>query len=346
MTIQPRPHRGSVRALLATSFLVVSTMAETSDAAPRPFKLFVDGGATLPRWSPSGDHLAGTLAGDVHVWDRHGKQKAHFAEASAFAWSPDGGRIAVALGSDASRVITARPDGSDQKAVATLKAPPSTIAWAAPGTLVVSWFDEQGKGQLGRIAAAGGALTSLGAGEWVTAGPGERIAFIRDAGRAGSREVVVARADGGDAKAVATAPAAELQALMAGPRFSPDGGFIAWVGNDAANSAVSWLCVVDLHKPGTVARLHAVGEAPFDWSPDGKEIAVTDAPAANQTQPPLVAVKASGGVIRKLATGDTSRCKVWQPAWSKQGVVALHVCTAADESPGPAALRLYPSSGG
>lgn len=327
-----------------TVFLLLAMAMPCAPArAAGPYQVVVEGGATVPRWSPAGGMFACYVAGNVLVCDRTGKQLARLQEVEAFSWSPDGSRIAGTVGLPATRVFTAKPDGSDYRILTKPVAEISAVEWASRDAIIVSYTGATGeKSALGHILATGGDISRMGAGYGVSAEPGGHLAFVRDAKEGGFTQIVAAKTDGSSPTVLTTQPREVLEGMTSGPLWSPDGKWLAYVGNDPSKRGAAWLNLVDAQRPGAPARrLLQVSEVPFAWSPDSREIAVTALPATEKGQASLVAVDIAGGATRPLVSPDPGRCRPWWPAWSKDGLLVLHECTTADDMPGQMSLRLY-----
>jgi dipeptidyl aminopeptidase/acylaminoacyl peptidase len=116
------------------------------------------------------------------------------------------------------------------------------------------------------------------------------------------------------------------------PRWSPDGKSIAYLarGADAASGVQLWLIEGEGGTPRQLTRLAGSGVSDFEWSPDGRTIAIAaatrgrDADTTVRTQIHLLSPR--DGALRQLTrSSGTIIVHLWDPdanlAWSPDGRV-------------------------
>jgi Tol biopolymer transport system component len=318
-------------------------LVTASPSHPRP-RVIAKGQGTNPKWSPDGRWLAYTRAEGLHVvtasgtqvqliltkddyeWSPQGDSIAWTdgqlrvtdiatgiettvvtkSNVSGFAWSPDGGELAVASfdpggptrGFD---VVDVAAGTRRTVAFAPADDPPGVnpllfAGWQPDGNAVLVWVDEYGSGSIAQdgldlwlIPLDGSAPHNLGQTlvkrSWIRWSPdGTRLAIVRSKGRdvISERAVAICTSDG------SCTPITGPDVLAFDPSWSPDGRKLAYVrepagqqpvmrGNDhpdwAARYATRRLWVADADganaEPMTTA---AGGVASPSWSADGKQI--------------------------------------------------------------------------
>jgi dipeptidyl aminopeptidase/acylaminoacyl peptidase len=188
----------------------------------------------------------------------------------AAALSPDGGRIALALGAEAqsSAISVLDLDSMERRTLSGMAA--STLAWMPDGRslLVAAAAPDGVSNWIWRLPVGGGLPEPVLKGEeyWdhPSASPdGSRIAAVRRS-RTGS-ELLIHDLQGGGHRSLAE------KVSIVTPRWSPDGRFLAWGGawrpDDLASGGV-WVCPV---QGGTARRLTAEGTWPV-WDADGEHV--------------------------------------------------------------------------
>jgi len=205
-----------------------------------------------PEWSPRGNRLALMLdsaTGETTrliVLDRTGRHR-HVIERNALPfqvpqWSPDGTRIAylTASGRDAAPAIAViRPDGSGRRVVRRgVLDQPDALSWSPDGR---------------RIAYLG-----------LAASDPDRSAIL------------VANADGTEARAVAGPAAASANAAVGNLRWAPSGrqiAFLRWVRGADGGLAYSELVVAEGQSRDERVLVHTTYVRALAWSPDGRWLA-------------------------------------------------------------------------
>jgi Tol biopolymer transport system component/DNA-binding winged helix-turn-helix (wHTH) protein len=187
------------------------------------------------------------------------------------ALSPDGKRIAIALGRAAQSPAVSLLDLDDMKRQALSGMAATDVAWMPDGEelLVAAPAPDGTSHWVWRLPLSGGLPQPVlrGTESWHAPRPspdGTWIAAVRRA-PAGPEELVVQPIDGGHLRTVARRPA------IAAPRWSPDGKWLAWSGGwrpDEIGSGGVWICPVE---GGDPRQLTVDGAWPA-WERDGKHL--------------------------------------------------------------------------
>lgn len=125
--------------------------------------------------------------------------------------------------------------------------------------------------------------------------------------RGGRRQVLVAEADGSNARPVVRGDGASSQ-----PAWSPDGRTLAIVGEEGGRARIL-LVDADGGVPRLLAPTDGESQTDPDWSPDGTRIVFTRGTGTRSEI--AVASVAGGGVTRLTDNGVEDRA----PAWSTTG---------------------------
>jgi Tol biopolymer transport system component/DNA-binding winged helix-turn-helix (wHTH) protein len=185
----------------------------------------------------------------------------------AAALSPDGSRIAVAVGTEAQSpaVSVLDLDTMERRTLSGMTA--SAVAWTpgAEDLLVAAPAPDETSHWIWSLPLSGGLPRPVlkGAGRWDAPRPspdGTMLAAVRIS-PAGS-ELIVHHLDRDESRTVAR------KSVIFAPRWSPDGRFLAWSGNwrpDDLESGGVWVCPVE---GGDPRRLTANGALPL-WEGDG-----------------------------------------------------------------------------
>lgn len=242
-----------------------------------------------PRWSPAGEHLAllravEDKAPQVYLAALSGGEPQRLTDlpggVSAIAWSPDGSQIALV-----SRTGTPKP--AAERTPAERNAP--RVVTRLNGRLDgQGWYE--GRAHLCVLDVASGSVRQLTDGDWDDAQPswspdGKTILFVSD--RTRRRHVTVFRCE------VYSVPAAGGKATRLTqqgggatfPRFSPDGKWIAYAGDDAGDgfwNEQSSLWVLPADGSAAPCRLAADLDCPIGsaldripalaWLPDSRRL--------------------------------------------------------------------------
>jgi Tol biopolymer transport system component len=264
---------------------------------------FVGGGGwdSAPAWSPDGtllafeDHGVHTHAGScsldfeptVATVTAAGTARRQVAAAPSVGWeprwSPDGRRIlsyTTSL-SEASGFGLVVVDAVTRAEMRLTVGDDGAHSWSSDGETVIF---VRGRTQMRRVSAAGGESTVIGRGLAPSASPTEPlVAFIRDGA------LWTALLDGTGARRVV---AVAKHAFA--PTWSPDGSRIA-VG-DASGVAIVTLADGGVDR---ISRAKAVG---FEWSPDGRQIALVAEVGRHSGRPTreVFVASAAGGAARRV----------------------------------------------
>jgi len=270
----------------------------------------VDGAMlSKPHWSPDGDLIAvQTEEPAVLLFDRGTGALGRLASGSFGAWSPDGSAVAyfttngdiavVDVESGESRILVARPAGTEGFAseYATLNNEP--MAWSPDGRSLVAngsaRYPETPFSLISIDVASGRAQTLHTTEDFFQYQPAwspdsSKIAFAIYADRRASETIWVTNLDGSVTSAIS-----DPGELVQHPLWSPDGEWLAYL---AMSGGQGRLKVV--RPDGTGARLLASGvEEIVGWNPDGLSVAYT--PPADEQQRRELRVVALDGPDRLL----------------------------------------------
>ncbi len=259
---------------------------------------------------------------------------------------PQGGAAVIAFasqeggdsGSPTGDIYTVRADGTDLRRLTSASSASGldeVPVWSPDGTRIAFRSYHDSKNSVEVIDAGGGNRVTLwtsGAGRDVYCAEhddiawspdGQTIVFAAHAACPGQPDLFVVPADG-------SAPAGRLLAPGLNgefPRFSPDGGRIAFLGSEGGGASA--LHVAEVRPAGAAAdglQARRIGPdldaSPADmwfppqWSSDGTELAVAFGFVTGE----IVVVKADGSAQRVLATDQALN-----PTWSPDGKrVAFH----------------------
>jgi dipeptidyl aminopeptidase/acylaminoacyl peptidase len=250
------------------------------------------------------------------------------------ALSPDGARVAW---------IDEAPRGRDTVATRIVIAP--LAAGAAPSEV--------------RLGDEGKAPTVRGL-AWSP--EGTRIAFLSDAGSPGQVQVQVANASGGAPRRLTS-----VKGELGTPRWSPDGGKIAFLFTENARAAAGPVAAkptetgvigdhMDVQRIATVdVASGAVGTVSpaelyvheYDWAPDGRRFVATAAPPPGDDGwyvSKLYAIDAAAGAASVVFAPAS---QIGGPRWSPDGKsIAFVAGLMSDEGPIGGELFVVPATGG
>jgi Tol biopolymer transport system component len=288
-------------------------------------------GALSPAWSPDGRRLAfeaGGISGDIWVVGADGSGLAMLTHSPELdvspAWSSDGRSIAFVSHAGHGRLCVVGADGSGLTTLAESEGwDLSSPAWSPDGGKLVFTARSLGRDELFVVRADGSGMGKLtnrrSRGQASQPHPnadpawspdGRRIAYVKDSHTttSGIRGI---NCDGtGDARL--TDPGQPYTA----PAFSPDGTRLAYLATQDLNTQVR---IRDLASGGDTSLsgggpgggfAHVGG---FQWSPDGKRLAVT---SGLQAVTWVDLAEADGSGRRSLRRGAGSDS---EPAWSPDG---------------------------
>jgi Tol biopolymer transport system component len=250
--------------------------------------------------------------------------------ASGPAWSPDGARIAFALGdASTSDIWTVDVDSGALTRLTDDDPDDLQPSWSPDGTRIAFVSQREHFTAIYTMAADGSDVRRLTGPEWSAFDPewspdGGRIAFAFDpVDDVEASRVAVMEADGSNPRTLVSTLGGS------GPAWSPDGGRIAFAGADVTSD----LWVVDADG-GAPQRLLATAErelAPA-WSPDGAEILYMRSDGPNRYD--LYSVRGPEEVRAVTATPDRLE---FAPAWNPAAFVGSAPPAGGCESAHPVA---------
>lgn len=195
-------------------------------------------------------------------------------------------------------------------------------------------------------------------------GDSKRVAFLSDAPKAGQLQMFIADAAGSAAAKQLT----HLKGFLAGPGWSPDGKTIAVLFTENATRAAGPL-VAETPDEGVVSedfleqRLTLVDAATakvrqispkelyvyeFDWSPDGKQLAITAAPGNgddNWYVAGLFSIETATGTMHDVQ--PKPGMQIAGPKWSPDGKEIIFIGGLMSDEPIPGGdVYSSPASGG
>jgi len=234
------------------------------------------------------------------------------------SWSPDGTRLLFQSLRDGNReVYAAAADGSDPVNLTRHEAEDLLPEWSPDGRHVL-FFSSRGvpRGPNGQLAGnlwvmrADGSdprqltaepLPSTYAGAW--APDGRTVVFARPVD--GDTELHLLDVESGEERLLLVRPGAD-----GGPRFSPDGAWIAFHAQDGEASRIAVVAA-----DGTGLRFLTRGALHHNpmWSPDGRWILFSGAPLGETVNDLLVVSVDGGGVEPLVAEAGDERLGRWAP---------------------------------
>jgi Tol biopolymer transport system component len=310
-----------------------------------------------PAWSPDGTRIAftgfgGELGYEVYVVRADGTdlhpvtRKPDDGVSGAFmpAWSPVGTRIAFALArfdraseAETSGIAVVDLTTGEETAVTTSEAVDESPAWSPDGSRIAFLRKDDGvtrvyvadtHGGEGREVAVGDGLDATSPPDWSSDGPLVFGSFDPSTSNVG---IAVADADGTNARTILE------DAYAASPIWSPDGGLIAFVGDDAGRPlpAVAIRVIMpDGSAPRTVAALEEVSD--IAWRPRAAEPSPQPSPYVTEPEPPPIPSSAElvdtfrvGTDVRSVAYGEGS---VWVAASNDDGTFAGRIVRVDPET--------------
>ncbi len=279
-----------------------------------------------PAWFPDGDRIAFSHAGSIYVIDSSGWQLIHgngkeptgddyIGLSYGPSVSPDGSRIAYAayerygwwlFRSEGWEIVTARPDGSDQRRLTKNKIRNLSPVWSPDGTRI--FFNEDGAlyavagdgsdGSVRVVEAEKGVITI----DFALSPDGSHIAFV--AGGRHGRDAFVVNTDGSNVRRLVDNADNPFLSVLA---WSPDSRRIAYANGEVRDGELVAVGIYTVGIDGSDVR-EIISFPDFDrtenasWSPDGSEILFG-----------TTVVAADGSAVRKLPFPDG------QASWSPDG---------------------------
>lgn len=222
---------------------------------------------------PSPDNLTAAPVGSTFAWtyNERGLRNIYVADGPAFeprrltSYLEDDGQELTALSFSSDGKTLAYVRGGDHGSSRPADAPNPAGSPVPPRVQVWS------------VPVAGGRPTLLGDGDEPAISPeGARVAFVRD------RRIWIAPIDG----STPAEPAFPARGASESPRWSPDGGTLAFVSNRGDHS---FIALFTPHQPIRYVAPSTSRDSSPTWSPDGRTIAFIRQPGAGGTpRSPLV----------------------------------------------------------
>ena len=191
----------------------------------------------------------------------------------AYAWSPDGTRIAFLSYRDGNEEIyVCNADGGEPVNLTTSRANENHPSWSPDGTKIAFDSDRDGNWEVYVMGADGSNAVSLTDNEAVDVWPswspdGGRIAFFTN--RDGNYEIYAMDADGGNPVNLTKHDSIDVE-----PSWSPGGSRIAFRSDRGADGIGVY--VLDLESSGVAQLTEHGGIGSSIWSPDGTRVAFHD----------------------------------------------------------------------
>jgi Tol biopolymer transport system component/tRNA A-37 threonylcarbamoyl transferase component Bud32 len=223
-----------------------------------------------------------------------------------FAFSPDGGRLAVIRLGDAIGVyLVSTATGTATPLLSGQHEWFGSVAWSADGRFLILSANQQGVRHLWKLPVAGGALEQLAvAGEDAyfpsVSTRGDRLAFVREL-RDWSLSKRVLNVPG---EAPASIPFASSPRIDLDPAFSPDGGKLAFV-SESGGTRELWVSSAAGGELRQLTSLRGPEAGKPSWSPDGRFLAFHGSG--------INVIPAGGGPLRKVSDDGE------MPSWSADG---------------------------
>jgi len=230
-----------------------------------------------PRWAPDGQRFAcasrqftreGFSYTGIHIAGIDGSYVAIPEGNGAFAWSPDGSRLAFS--GNGLEVINA--DGTGRSQLFTDLLPLGELSWSPDGASIAYGVGRwsfprttvQGPYELyvRRDGVASLVATSVSSYSWSP--DSAQLAVSRF--RIGEQIVSILKADGSKETVVGINPVAFSS--FPAPVWSPDGAWLAWESNETLSTSVRVA-----RADGSAPRNLGSGSFPLAWSPDSTRLA-------------------------------------------------------------------------
>lgn len=150
---------------------------------------------------------------------------------------------------------------------------------------------------------AGGAMWIDGGRRVVYSGPGKK-----------SQDLIVARRDGSNAR-----PLRRDRLYDTGLTVSPDGRWIAYVGESRSEGADVFVVRTDGERRKRLTFSPELEESRLQWSPDGRSLVFQSFQHANGLASFITTVDRDGSDLTHLTEGVTDHERAWAPFWSPDG---------------------------